>query len=119
MESKVYDIKRRTFLCALEVIGFLEGLPKDYIVQTLGKQLLRSATSIGANVIEAQGSSSKKDFTNFYSYALKSANESKFWLDLLRDSGKISVEKAQPLINEVRELANIIASCILTLRIKK
>ena len=115
----MYDIKRRTYLYALDVIAFLENLPKDYITQTLGKQLLRSATSVGANVIEAQGSGSKKDFTNFYSYALKSANESKFWLGLLRDSGKISNEGVRLLIDEVKELANIIASCILTLKGKR
>ena len=119
MEKKVYDIRRRTYLYALEVITFLERLPKDYIAQTLGKQLLRSATSIGANIIEAQGSGSKKDFTNFYSYALKSANESKFWLDLLKDSGKVNIDGVELLRREVKELANIIASCIITLKGKR
>jgi four helix bundle protein len=119
MQNKIYDIKKRTYLYALAIIRFLESLPKDYISQTLGRQLLRSATSVGANVIEAQGSGSRRDFTNFYSYALKSANESKFWLNLLRDSGKISFERIHTLISEANELSNIIASSIISLRGKR
>ncbi len=83
------------------------------------KQLIRSATSIGANIIEAQAGSSRKDFTNFFSYALKSANESKFWLGLLRDSGKIDSGRASGLLNETAELANILASSIITLKGKR
>jgi four helix bundle protein len=106
MENKVYDLKKRTYLYALDIIRFLEDLPKEYISQTIGRQLLRSATSVGANIIEAQASSSKKDFANFYSHSLKSANESKFWLGLL-------------ILNETNELSNILASIILTMKGKK
>jgi four helix bundle protein len=116
MENKVYDLKKRTYSYALEVIKFLEGLPKDHISQTIGKQLLRSGTSIGANIVEAQASSSKKDFANFYSYSLKSANESKFWLGLLRDSGKAPSDTVHSILNETNELSNILASSILTMK---
>jgi len=119
MENKIYDFKKRTYIYALEVIKFLESVPKDYIAQTIGKQFLRSATSIGANIIEAQASSSRKDFANFYSHSLKSANESKFWLGLLRDSNKAPSEKVNPILNETNELANILASSILTMKGKK
>jgi four helix bundle protein len=119
MENKIYDLKKRTYIYALEVIKFLESLSKDYISQTIGRQLLRSATSIGANVVEAQASSSKKDFANFYSHSLKSANESKFWLGLLKDSGKVSSDKVVPVLNETNELSNILASSILTMKGKK
>ena len=113
---KVYDVRERTYRYALEIIRFLEALPKDYVSQTIGKQLLRSATSIGANIIEAQAAGSKRDFANFYTYALKSANESKFWLKLLRDAGKASQEHVKVLFDETVELANIVASSILTMR---
>jgi len=116
MENKIYDLKKRTYVYALEIIKFLEGLPRDYISETIGKQLLRSATSIGANIIEAQASSSKKDFANFYNYSLKSANESKFWIGILRDSNKVPADKAGSILNEANELANILASSILTMR---
>lgn len=119
MENKVYDLRKRTYIYALDIIKFLEALSKDYISQTIGRQLLRSATSIGANIVEAQASSSKKDFANFYSYSLKSANESKFWLGLLKDSGKVPDNKVNTLLDETNELSNILASSILTMRGKK
>jgi len=117
--TKVYDLKRRTYLYAIEMVKFLEALPNDYVAQTIGKQLLRSATSIGANIVEAQASSSKKDFANFYNHSLKSANESKFWLGLLRDTGKASVESASALLDEAEELSKILAASLLTMRGKR
>jgi four helix bundle protein len=119
MENKVYDLRKRTYIYALEIIKFLEGLPREHISEILGKQLLRSATSVGANIIEAQASSSKKDFSNFYSYSLKSANESKFWLGLLKDSGKAPRDKVDPILTETNELSNILASSILTIKGKR
>ncbi|MDO8559632.1 MAG: four helix bundle protein [bacterium] len=114
------DLKHRAYLFALRVIKFIATLDqRDSVVQVIAKQLLRSATSIGANIIEAQAGSSKKDFTNFFTHALKSANESKFWLGLLRDSGKASAESADALLQETNELANILGSSILTLKGKR
>jgi len=114
------DLRRRVYFYALEIIKFIDSLDqKDFSVQIIAKQLLRSATSIGANIIEAQAGSTKRDFTNFFAYALKSANESKFWLGLLRDSGKANKEWANRLLQETTELANILGSSILTLKGKK
>jgi len=114
------DLKKRAYLYALDIIKFIDSLPKnDFSAQVIAKQLIRSATSIGANIIEAQAGSTKKDFTNFFSYALKSANESKFWLGLLRDSGKADKNKINDLIQETAEMANILASSILTLKGKR
>lgn len=114
------DLKKRAYLYALDIIHFIDSLDKkDFVIQIIIKQLLRSATSIGANIIEAQAGSTKKDFTNFFSYALKSANESKFWLGLLRDSGKADKNKINQLLQETNELANILAASILTLKGKK
>ena len=105
---------------ALDVIKFIDGLNKnDFTVQIIVKQLLRSATSIGANIIEAQAGSTKKDFTNFFNYALKSANESKFWLGLLRDSKKGNQDEINKLLQETVELSNILGSSIITLKGKK
>jgi four helix bundle protein len=119
MAGKVYDVKQRTYLYALEMIRFLETLPRDYISRTLGQQLLRAATSIGANVAEGQASSSRRDFANFYNHALKSGNETKFWLGLLKDSGKVSAEHITPLLMEVHELSNILGASLLTLKARK
>jgi four helix bundle protein len=71
------------------------------------------------NFIEGQAASSKKDFTNFFNISLKSANESKLWLALLRDSGRVKNENTLWLLGELNEISNIFASSILTLRGKK
>jgi four helix bundle protein len=114
------DIRVRSYQFALTIIGFIDGLNRnDWSVQVIAKQLLRSATSIGANIIEAQAGSSKRDFTNYFSHALKSANETKFWLGLLRDSKKSDHEKADELLQEAVQIANILGSSILTLKGKR
>jgi four helix bundle protein len=118
-KSKI-DIKKRTYSYSLELIKAIDQLnQKDLSVQVIARQLLRSGTSIGANVVEAQAASSKKEFANFLNYALKSANESKFWLAVLRDSGKAEREVVDRLLSETKELANILGSSILTLRGKR
>ena len=114
------DIKKRAFRYALDTVKFLDHLnQKDLSVQVMARQLLRSATSIGANIVEAQASSSKREFTNFLNHSLKSANETKFWLALFRDSGKADTKPVDRLLSEAKELANILASSILTLRGKR
>lgn len=114
------DLKQRSYAYALDVIKFLGSLTKkDISSDVIAKQLLRSATSIRANIIEAQAGSTKKDFTNFFSYALKSANESKFWIGLLCDSGMADSRAANALLQETKELANILGASILTLKGKR
>lgn len=110
---------RRTYRYALNIIELIDSLPHERSYWIIGDQLLRSATSIGANIIEAQAASSKRDFINFLNHALKSANESKFWLGLSRDSKKIGPEKINPLLKETEELANILGSTIATLKGKR
>ena len=80
---------------------------------------MRSGTSVLANYIEANSASSRKDFINFFTHALKSANESKMWLSLLRDTHKGNSAEVEYLLKEFTEIANIIASSILTLKGKK
>ena len=98
---------------------FVDQLSAEQTSRIVSDQLLRSTTSIGANVIEAQAASSRKDYTNFFTYALKSANECKFWLGLLRDSGRGDKETVNKLLKEATEIANILATSILTLKGRK
>ena len=119
MQKSKADIQQRTYKYALMVIDFIDKLSKDDINQIIKKQVIRSATSIGANVVEAQASNSRRDFTNFYTHSLKSANEARFWLNLLRDSGRAREEDIYSIINETKEIANILAACILTLKGKR
>ena len=111
-------IKDRTYQYSIKMIEFLDNLPKDSSAQIISKQLLRSATSIGANIVEAQASSSKKDFTKYFNYSLKSANESVYWLNLLKDAKKINSNQIEYLLNETKELGKILGSSILTLKEK-
>ena len=113
------DFKRRAYRFALDVIAFIDQMPQGQVSSTIGDQLLRSATSVGANIVEAKSAASRKDYANFFTYALKSANETKFWLSLLRDSGKAEAEATDKLLKEVTELSNILATSILTLKNKK
>ena len=113
------DLKHRAYQYSIKIIEFLDTLPKDVSTEVITKQLLRSATSIGANIVEAKAASSKRDFTNFFSHSLKSANESLYWLGLLRDGKKMNNPQIEYLLNETKELANILGSSILTLKGKK
>jgi four helix bundle protein len=110
------DSKTRAYQFSLKVIKFIDSLPDDISTKIMARQLLRAGTSIGANIIEAQASSSRKDFTNFFNHSLKSANETKYWLGLLKDANKAGIEDVNILIREVDEIANILSSSILTLK---
>lgn len=110
------EFKRRLYNFVLRLIKFIDKLPRESVCDVMGKQLLRSGTSILANYIEANSASSKKDFINFFTYSLKSANESKVWLSLLRDTGKGDRKELDWLIKELVEIANVIAKSIMTLK---
>lgn len=85
MENFKEEFYYRTYNYALDVLKFVKNLPKDSATLILGKQLIRSSSSVPANLIEARAASSKKDYINFYNHALKSANESILWLNLIKD----------------------------------
>jgi four helix bundle protein len=113
------EFKQRIYKSILDLIKFLDSLDrKDPVVRVTIDQLLRSATSIGANYIEAQAANSKKDFTRFFHYSLKSANESKFWLALLRDSSKANKQEVNQLLDELVEISNIFGTSLITLKHK-
>ena len=76
-------------------------------------QLLRSSTSIGANMVEGGAGSSNKDFINFMHVSLKSANETKYWLCLIKETIEVNKNKVNDLIVEADELSKIIASIII------
>jgi four helix bundle protein len=101
------------------LIRYIDKLERSPVNDIIGKQLLRSGTSILANYIEANSASSKKDFINFFTHALKSSNESKVWLTILRDTKKGEEKETNWLLDELIEISNIIASSILTLKGKR
>ena len=117
MGDKPFDIKERSYNFSKEIIQFVGQSQFDRIYYSLFDQVLRSGTSIGANVEEGKSGSSKKDFRNFYVISLKSANETKYWLKLIKETkvSKVPEEKQLELITEAGELSKIIASIIINL----
>lgn len=112
------DLRIRCYYYSIAIIKFLETLPEKKVYWVISDQLLRSATSIGANIIEAKSASSRRDFIKFYEIALKSANETKYWLGLLRDALKIDKNKVGQLLSEVEEISKMLGSSLLTLKNK-
>jgi len=111
--------RSRIYRYILRLIKFLVRLPNSPVIQEIKKQLTRSGTSIGANYFESEGASSKKDYQNFFTIALKSANESKFWLAVLIDSGLVPgelIKECNELLEETKEIANILGASILTMK---
>jgi len=113
------EFMERCYRFSITIIKLTKDLPEKRVYWTVTDQLIRSATSIGANIIEGKSASSKKDFIRYYEIALKSANETKYWLGLLRDAldaDKIEIGK---LMKETSELAKILAASILTMKGRK
>jgi four helix bundle protein len=105
------ELKKRLKEFALRVIRMYVKLPKDNAVaQVLGRQCLRSATSVGANYIEATRSRSKAEFIAKTGDSLKEIAETEYWLELLVESGTVSADKMVGLIDEVGQLIAIVTS---------
>ena len=106
-------IREKTYQFALKVVLVCKELTnqKEYV---LSKQLLRSATSIGANVEEGIQGQSKPDFIHKFSIAQKEAYETHYWLRLLRDSGYLSKENASQLLSDCEEIQKIIIAILKT-----
>jgi len=113
------EFYKRLYSYALKIIMFVEKLPNDATCRVLGNQLLRSGTSITSNIIEAKSASSRKDYINFYTYSLKSANESKLWISLLKDAGKCDLAEVELLLNKTQEISRILGSSIVTMKKSK
>ncbi len=106
-------IKQKSYDFALKIIGLYRKLVKDNEF-ILSKQVLRSGTSIGANIEEAQAAQSRADFVSKMSIASKEARETCYWLRLLRDSNTIAKCDVDPLLFDAESLVNILTSIVKT-----
>ncbi|TDO26855.1 four helix bundle protein [Sediminibacterium goheungense] len=111
--EKPYNIRHRCYFFSKEIIFFVRDCKYDKVYSSLFDQLVRSGTSIGANLVEGKAGSSKKDWKRYFDIALKSANETKYWLCLIRDTIEVSKPKVNELIKEADEISKIIASIII------
>ena len=103
-------VQTKSYAFALRIIKIYQYLNDNRKEYVLGKQLLKSGTSIGANVEEAIGGQSDKDFFAKITIAYKEARETHYWLRLLADSGYIEAELKKSLIKDCEELPKIIGS---------
>lgn len=112
-EERENIIVKKSYIFALDIVQLYKLLieKKEYV---LSKQIVRSGTSIGANIHEAVSGESKKDFIHKLSIATKEARETLYWLSLLKDSGFISLADFTSLTNACSELIKILNSIILT-----
>jgi four helix bundle protein len=101
------DLERRTKSFSLAVIKFTTSLPRTREADVLGRQLLRSATSIGANYREANRGVSRADFANKIGTVQKEASETQYWLELLMESGIAGQARSKELHGESSELLAI------------
>ena len=110
-------IKEKSFLFAIEIVGLYKVLAerKEFV---LSKQLLRSGTSIGANVREAEHAQSKADFIHKLSISLKEANETEYWLDLLYETKYVSQTEFENIKPKIIELLKLLTSIINTSKTK-
>lgn len=106
------DIYDRTGAFALRVIKMYRVLVKDEIGHVLGKQLLRSGTSIGANVEEAQAGQSKADFISKMSIALKEARETRYWLTLMIEAELLPAKRLDSILIEIEEIIKVVYTII-------
>ena len=107
-------IASKAYSFALEVIKTYKLLTNEKKEYVLSKQLLRSATSIGANINEAIAGQSKRDFVYKLNISLKEARETNYWLNLLKDSGYINLVEFELLNNKCNEIIKMLTSIIMT-----
>jgi four helix bundle protein len=107
------DLPERTFAFSQRVVALCMSMEKKRGVgRTLLTQLLRSATSVGANVEEGQGSHSRQDFASKYGVACREARETKYWLRLIASCGIVDAELIEPLLNEASQLVAILTTIV-------
>jgi four helix bundle protein len=106
------DLRTRTTEYALRIVRLYSSLPKSTEAQTLGRQVLRSGTSVGAHYREGHRAKSDADIVNKFGTLLQELDETDFWLDLLVRAGIVSTQKAGPLIKETNELIAIFTTIV-------
>lgn len=117
MELKLKGvIQEKSYVFAIKIVRVYQHLSDNKREFVLSKQLLRSGTAIGALSREAEHAQSKADFVNKLSVALKEANETSYWLSILKDTEYLTIEQYNSLIADSQELIRMLVSSIKTLK---
>ena len=111
------EMKVRVYKWSVKLVKYLRKLSKEkeYLVRSIIDQVLRSGTSVCANYVEAIGAPTTKDFRKFLAYSLKSCNETKYWLALIKDTDIDNSEELEHLLQESIELSKILGKSVSTL----
>jgi four helix bundle protein len=110
------ELKARTKRFGLGTLQLVDSLPKTAVARTIGNQLLRSGTSVGANYRAACRARSRPDFISKLGIAIEEADESLYWMELLIDAGIIDVDAHRSLMKEASELVAILMASAKTAR---
>lgn len=108
------DVVQLSFEFAVKLVKVIDGLPRTTAGFELGRQVIRSGTSIGANIEEAQGARTRPQFTNSMNIAKREARETRFWLKVLEASGLLKPETAPGLLEDVERLVRILTAIVKT-----
>jgi four helix bundle protein len=119
LKNKKIDIIERTVAYSLRIVKLYRELEKDSVGRILGKQVLRSGTSIGANIHEAQGGQSKADFIAKVSVAYKEARETAYWLRIIKEAEIITPSRLMNLADETEQIIKVLGSILLTAKQKR
>ena len=111
-----YPLRERTKKLALRIIKLVEALPSSETGRVIGRQLLRSGTSVGANYRVSLRAKSKADMLNKWKIVEEEAGETLYWLELLIEADLMPESKLRPLMNEVEEILSMLVASIRTLR---
>jgi four helix bundle protein len=117
-QEKVFDIKKRSFIYGVEIVKFVKNLPRDNSLFTLSNQLIRSGTSIGANIEESQNCGSKKEFIHTLTVSLKEARETEYWLRIINEVKLADQGLINSLLQEVNELIRILTTIVKKAKMK-
>jgi len=112
--DKAAELKRRTKSFAIRIVNLFRSLPRSPDAQTLGKQLLRSGTSVAANYRAVCRARSQAEFISKMGIVVEEADETVFWLELLGETGIVRLERTQNLLNEANELVAIFGASLRT-----
>ena len=111
-EAKYQDLRKRVKAYAVRIIKLYSALPKHTVAQVIGKQLLRSGTSVGAQFCEGHRAKSKADFVSKNQGSLQELEETLYWLELLIDAEIIGSKRLEALFKETNELTAILTSIV-------
>ena len=118
-EDGMKDLKSRTKEFALRVIRLYSALPKSTEAQVIGKQLLRSGTSVGAHYREGTRARSDAEFISKIEGGMQELEESSYWMELLVEASIVPNERLAPLLDEANQLAAILTTCVKNAKARK